>query len=228
MLACLATIRIPLWPCDAFGTGSSKKHKNMDRPCPMSNNSPFEMGRTLRSLLWGLLFCVAQNLMAAEPALAIRNQSVKVENGVLLLSAETIFPLDADIRAAVNAGVTLSLDFRALITRRRAWWFDADVIDIATRRELAWLPVSQRYVLRDPMLGTQQVFTALDAALAAAGKVSDWPVVVEPQFLDNGDYQISVRASMRRGRMSTALRRLVFWSDGWDRRGEWMTWALPR
>jgi hypothetical protein len=37
-----------------------------------------------------------------------------------------------------------------------------------------------------------------------------------------------VRAGFRRGRLPDALRALVFWSDGWNRRSKWNAWILPR
>jgi hypothetical protein len=50
----------------------------------------------------------------------------------------------------------------------------------------------------------------LDQALEAAGIVEGWPVVVEPQLDPDSTYTISVRAGVRRGRMSDALRALIF------------------
>jgi hypothetical protein len=37
-----------------------------------------------------------------------------------------------------------------------------------------------------------------------------------------------VRASVRRGRLTDALRALMFWSDDWQRESEWYSWSLPR
>ena len=96
------------------------------------------------------------------------------------------------------------------------------------RRELSWHAVSERYILRETGSGEQQVFTTLDLALVAAGEVENWPVVVEPQLDPDSTYTISVRAGVRRGRMSDALRALIFWSDSWNRSSEWYTWTLPR
>ena len=94
--------------------------------------------------------------------------------------------------------------------------------------ELSWHAVSERYILREPGSGDQQVFMTLDVALVAAGEVENWPVVVEPQLDPDSTYTISVRAGVRRGRMSDALRTLIFWSDSWNRSSEWYTWTLPR
>jgi hypothetical protein len=101
-------------------------------------------------------------------------------------------------------------------------------VDIILRRELSWNEVSQRYVLRDIDRGVQETYTALDEALIAAGVVTDWPVVVEPQLDPDATYAIRVRAGIRRGHLPGALRTLIFWSDGWNRSSDWYSWTLPR
>ncbi len=102
------------------------------------------------------------------------------------------------------------------------------MVDITLRRELSWHEVSERFVVRDPERGEQENFTSLDQALARIGNVDNWPVVVEPQLDADGSYQILVRASVRRGSMPDALRALIWWSDSWHRRTDWVTWSLPR
>jgi len=42
------------------------------------------------------------------------------------------------------------------------------------------------------------------------------------------DWQIGLRAGVRRGHMPDALRALMFWSDAWHRTSDWYTWTLVR
>jgi len=71
-------------------------------------------------------------------------------------------------------------------------------------------------------------YGTLDQALTAIGTVENWPVVVEPQLEPAASYEIGVRASIRRGTLSGALRALIWWSSSWQRSSEWYTWSLPR
>src|SRR5207302_1888335 len=64
------------------------------------------------------------------------------------------------------------------------------------------------------------------AAYVNIGKGEAWPIVVEPQ-LDNGNYTISVRAGVRRGRLPASLRAILFWANDWVRVSEWYSWVLP-
>jgi hypothetical protein len=136
--------------------------------------------------------------------------------------------LNDDIRTALTDGVTVNIELQTIVDRQRRFWFDATLVDVTLRRELSWHAVSERYILREAGTGSQQVYMTLDQALVAAGEIDDWPVVVEPQLDPDSTYTISVRAGLRRGRMSEALRTLIFWSDSWNRSSEWYTWTLPR
>jgi hypothetical protein len=51
---------------------------------------------------------------------------------------------------------------------------------------------------------------------------------VDSQLERDEEWQISLRAGVRRGHMPDALRALVFWSDAWHRTSDWYTWTLVR
>jgi Domain of unknown function (DUF4390) len=160
--------------------------------------------------------------------LEVQSAYVTVREGVFELNARTIYPLNDDIRTALTDGIKLEFALQAVVNRQRRYWFDKTMIDVTLRRELFWHAVSERYVLRDPDRGEQQLFASLDQALAAAGVVAAWPVVVEPQLKPDSTYTISVRADIRRGRLPDTLRTLMWWSESWNRSSEWYTWTLPR
>jgi hypothetical protein len=183
----------------------------------------------LPGFLLALLLASPMPLSAAQAGNPeVTSAYVTVQDGVFLLNVDTRYPVTEDIRRALDDGVTLNFDLRAQVQKRRRTWFDATLVDVTLRRELSWHAISERYVLKDLSLGGQQLFTTLEDALAAAGTVEGWPVVVEPQLDPDGTYEISVRAAMRRGRMPDALRMLAFWSDAWNRDSDWYVWVLPR
>jgi hypothetical protein len=188
--------------------------------------------RHLPALLAALLLLAAQCGMVAhaegDGRLAVQTAYVNVRGGVFELNARATYPLNDDIRAALTDGVTINIELQTQVHRQRRFWFDSTLVDVTLRRELSWHAVSERYILREPGTGEQQVYTTLDVALVAAGEIENWPVVVEPQLDPDSTYTISVRAGVRRGRMSDALRALIFWSDSWNRSSEWYTWTLPR
>ena len=184
---------------------------------------------SLRSVLSALVLGVCgadAHADALDGVLEVRSAYVSVEGGVFLLHARVEYPVSPAIRDALHDGVTLTVDLETRIERERRFWFNADVLDLTLRRELDYHAVSDRYLVRDVRGGTQKSFATLEEALADLGAVEDWPVMVEPQ-LTAGSYRISVRAGVRRGRLPTSLRALMFWTDDWRRVSEWYTWSLP-
>jgi len=163
---------------------------------------------------------------ALDGVLEIHSAYVSVEGGVFLLHARIEYPVSPAIRDALHDGVTLTVDLETRIERERRFWFNSGVLDLMLRRELDYHAVSDRYLVRDVRGGTQKSFATLEEALADLGAVDGWPIMVEPQ-LSTGNYRISVRAGVRRGRLPTSLRALMFWTDDWHRVSEWYTWSLP-
>lgn len=163
---------------------------------------------------------------ALDGVLEVRSAYVNIDNGVFLLHARVEYPVNPAIRSALRDGVTLTFDLDTRVDRERRFWFNANIVELTLRRELAYHAVSDRYVVRDVKSDEQQTFPTLDEALAYLGKVDGWPILVEPQ-LTGGNFVISVRAGVRRGKLPVSLRALMFWAHDWSRVSEWYSWSLP-
>lgn len=171
--------------------------------------------------LWGgLLFADA-----LDGVLEVRSAYVDVDKGVFLLHARVEYPISSGIREALRDGVTLTFDLDTRVERERRFWFNASIVNLTLRRELAYHAVSDRYMVRDVRSGDTESFPTLEEALAYLGKVDGWPMLVEPQ-LDGGSYLVSVRAGVRRGNLPSSLRVLLFWTNDWHRESEWYSWSL--
>lgn len=183
---------------------------------------------SLAVLLASLLAGPAAPANALDGVLEVRSAYVNVDHGVFKLHARMQYPENADIRAALSDGVTLMFDVEAVVARERRYWFDDDVVSVTLRRELTYHAVSNRYIVRQTGPGgAQDSYATLHEALVAIGTVDDWPVLVEPQISPDARYRVSVRASVRRGRLPDTLRVLMFWTDSWHRTSEWYSWSLP-
>src|SRR3569833_2302209 len=167
---------------------------------------------TLGSLLLAFA-CVFAIADALDGVLEVRSAYVNIDNGVFLLHARIEYPGNPAIRDALRDGVTLTFDLETRVDRERRFWFNANIVELPHRRELAYLAVAERYVVRDVRSDEQQTFPSLEEALGYLGKVDGWPILVEPQ-LDGGNFVISVRAGVRRGKLPASLRALMFWAGG--------------
>ncbi len=163
---------------------------------------------------------------ALDGVLEVRSAYVNVDGGVFLLHARIEYPDGPAIREALRDGITLTFDLDTRVERERRFWFDAEIVALTLRQELSYHAVSERYVVRDARSGDQQSFATLEEALKQLGTVDGWPILVEPQ-LNGGQYYVSVRAGVRRGKLPSSLRALMFWTDDWHRTSEWYSWSLP-
>ena len=161
-----------------------------------------------------------------DGVLEVRSAYVNVDGGVFLLHARVEYPVNPAMRAALRDGITLTFDLDTRVERQRRYWFNAEIVALTLRRELAYHTVTERYVVRDVRSGDQQSFATLEEALQQLGTVDGWPILVEPQ-LDGGEYRVGVRAGVRRGRLPASLRILMFWTNDWLRESEWYSWSLP-
>jgi hypothetical protein len=185
------------------------------------------MTRLRRCVALLLSLLVAGGAMASSE-FTVQSAVATVRNGVYELDARVIFPLNDDVRSALDNGATVKLALQAVVHRQRRYWFDKELVDVTLRRELTWNAVSQRYILKYMDRGEQDSFVALDEALAAVGVMDGWRILVEDRINPSTLYEISVRAGYRSTRLPAALNALAFWSDGWVRRTEWKSWILPR
>jgi len=164
---------------------------------------------------------------ALDGALEVQSAFVNREAGVYQLHARVLYPVNDQLREALRDGVSLSFDLDVSIQRQRRYWVDAEVVALTLRRELSYHTVSDRYLVRSGRTGEQSSYPTLDAALEALGVVENWPILVASQ-VRGGEHTVSVRAGVRRGRLTDALRVLLFWTDDWHRESEWYSWSLPR
>ena len=163
---------------------------------------------------------------AGEEEFKVRSAWVNLRDSVFEVNARIAYPLDARVQTALDAGASVHFELECVVLKQNRYWLDSTLVDVILHRELTWNGLTQRYVLRQQESSEQQSFTTLDEALAAAGEVVDWPVVVEPQLDSDATYSIRVRAGYRRG-SPARLRALLPWLDGWTRHTDWHSWVLP-
>ena len=179
-------------------------------------------------LVWGLLASPAARADALDGVLEVQSAFVNLADGVYQLHARVKYPANDETVAALREGVSLSYDLDVEVARSRRFWFDAGLTTVTLRRELTFHAVSERYVVREPRSGAQSSFATLEEALDSLGTVDGWPILVASQVPRDADCIVSVRASVRRGKLTDALRVILFWNDGWQRGSEWYSWSLPR
>ena len=179
-----------------------------------------------------LLLCFLATLAApaalAETRLKIRSASVALDEGVYELDAALDLAIPDDARKAIDAGLTMRLDYEIEIARVRAYLPDDGIASLVQTYEVRYHALSQRYLLRNLNTGEQQDFGTLSAALERLSDVRGLPVIDAALVGAGPTYEVRIRAVLDMGTVPDALGWLLFWTDDWSMTSEWYSWTLRR
>jgi hypothetical protein len=136
--------------------------------------------------------------------------------------------LPEDGRRAIEAGLTLRLDYEIEIARVRRYLPDEGVANLLQRFELSYHALSQRYLVRNLNTGEQYDHGTLQGALGRMTEVRGLPLLDSSLLEPGSAYEFSVRADLRLRSLPDSLNWLVFWADDWSATSEWYRWTLRR
>jgi len=171
---------------------------------------------------------LAQDVVEREGYFEVRSASTEIVDGVYTLDARLQLVLSSEALAALQSGVTLTIELQMQVIRTRRFMFDDVEAELALRYELAFSPVSQRYIVHNLNSGDQDSFATLYSALNSLGRVQGLPVIDEAVLSSDSTYRVRLRAMLNTERYPAALRVLFFWRGQWQLQSEWFEWSLER
>lgn len=171
---------------------------------------------------------VAQDDVEREGYFEVRSASTEVVDGVHALDARLQLVLSSEALAALESGVTLTIELQLQVIRERRFMPDDVEAELAVRYELEYSPVSQRYIVRNLNSGDQDSFATLYSALNSLGRVQGLPIIDDAVLSADSSYRVRLRAMLNTERYPAALRVLFFWRGQWQLQSEWYEWLLAR
>jgi hypothetical protein len=198
----------------------------------MSNSQRPSRHRTQQFLRRAVVLFVcflATTVATAAPegmSVEVRSASLSLDQDVYELDARLEIRLPEEAREAIEAGLTMRLEYEIILTRVRNFMLDATVAELAQKYELSYHALSQRYLVRKLNTGEQQDFGTLQAALDRVSEVRGLPVVDAALVEPDRQYNLGVRAHMDLNTGSDALRWILFWTDDWSVTSEWFEWPV--
>ena len=170
----------------------------------------------------------AQDDIEREGYFEVRSASTEIVDGVHALDARLQLVLPTEALAALQSGVTLTIELQLQVIRVRRFYLDSVEAELAVRYELEYAPVSQRYIVRNLNSGDQDSFATLYSALNSLGRVQGLPVIDDALISPDSPYRIRLRAMLNLQKYPVALRVLFFWRGQWQLQSEWFEWLLER
>jgi len=192
-------------------------------PCPQ------RQGRAVFRAAWLLCFLATFAAPAfADTRLEVMGASVALDEGVYELDARLDLAIPEEGRRAIEAGLTLELDYQIEIARVRRYVPDAEVASLQQSYELSYHALSQRYLLRNLNTGEQQDFGTLQASIDRLAEVRGLPLLDSSLLEPGSAYEFRVRAELNLRTAPDTLGWLLFWTDDWSATSEWYAWTLRR
>ena len=171
---------------------------------------------------------LAQDSVEREGYFEVRSASTQVIDGVHALDARLQLVLSSEALAALDSGVTLTIELQLQLIRARRFLVDSVDAELAVRFELEYRPLSQRYIVKNLNSGDQDSFATLYSALNSLGRVQGLPVIDDELLLPDREYRVRVRAMLNTQQYPAPLRLLFFWRGQWQLQSEWFEWLLER
>ena len=171
---------------------------------------------------------VAQENIEREGYFEVRSASTQQIAGVHTLDARLQLILSSEALAALESGVTLSIELQMQVIRVRRFLIDEVEADLAVRYQLEYRPLSQRYIVRNLNSGNQDSFATLYSALNNLGRIQGLPVIDDALLVPDRPYRLRVRAMLNTQQYPATLRLLFFWRGQWQLQSEWFEWYLER
>jgi len=175
------------------------------------------------------LFCflatLAVSAAQAATSVEVRNASISLDDGVYELDARLNLSVPGGARRAIDAGLTLRLNYQIEIGRVRRYLPDPEVASIVQSFELSYHALSQRYLVRNLNTGEQFDHGALEDALERVAEVRGLPLIDSSLLEPGPTYEFRVRAEIDMRTAPDALNWLLFWTDDWSAISEWYVWT---
>jgi len=169
---------------------------------------------------------LAQDDIEREGYFEVRSASTELINGVHTLDARLQLVLSSEALAALESGVTLTIEMQLQVIRVKKYLVDSVDAELAVRYELEYRPLSQRYIVRNLNSGNQDTFATLYSALNSLGRVQGLPVIDDALLLPDRPYRLRLRAMLNTQQYPATLRLLFFWRGQWQLQSEWFEWSL--
>jgi Domain of unknown function (DUF4390) len=186
----------------------------------------------LGGLAWLLMLGAATlpaNAQDDEPDpgyFAIRSATAELSGSVYFLTARIEYRLSSDARAALEAGLPLTIRLEIEILNRRPLWVDTEVASLTQLFRLEYHALTQLYIVRNLNRGDQRSWATLSGALDSLGRVEKLPVIDATLLEADRSYDIRIRALLDTEQLPGPLRLLAFWRRDWSLGSEWYRWLL--
>lgn len=176
-------------------------------------------------LAWQIPSVVAQN-EAVDSRFRILEASTRLVEEVYLLDARVAFDFTPEAIEALESGVPLVVELEIEVYEPRDMLWDSSVAKLYQRHRIEYRALADRYLVTNLNTGELGNHTSLAGALAALGRLRDFPMLDRRLLRVGVRYGARLRASLDVEALPLPLRPVAYLSSAWDLTSEWHDWLL--
>ncbi|MCP4701002.1 MAG: DUF4390 domain-containing protein [Gammaproteobacteria bacterium] len=155
-------------------------------------------------------FCFAQ-----DEYFTILRAKTRLADKLYLLEAAISYQLSKDTIEALENGVALTLVLDIKVTRKRWYVWNQNIAAIQQRYRLKYHALSRQYLVKHLNTGIQKAYWQLNSALAALGKLNDFPLLDRHLLTSGKDYGVYLKAYLDIEALPAPLRPMAYFSSEW-------------
>lgn len=195
-----------------------------NRATPLS--SPPIAGVLAAAFLWLAISSAASAQVDDPGAFEVRTATHELIDGVYYVNALISLRLPSEANNALHSRLPLTIRVEIEFLNRLWFWWDAAEHTVSRRSQLAYYPLTERYVVHNINTGDRVSFESLTDALEFLGRVDQLPVVDAALLDEDRRYDVRVRAVLDTDELPGPLRLLAFWRTDWSIESDWLQWRL--
>ncbi|GMR07455.1 MAG: hypothetical protein BMS9Abin26_0458 [Gammaproteobacteria bacterium] len=196
---------------------------------PQTSNSPdgaFRLTWKLVILLGLLGMAVAAKASATE--FTVADVSTELKGQRYYLNADVIYEFNEEVLEAMRNGVPLGIRLAISLKRVRDYLWNESVIQISQYHEIHYNALTEQYIVKDVLAGTQQSYISRAAAITAVGRFQNIPLIESGKISASEKYQISFQPAFDIESLPAPLRPWAWLSSDWKFSGERQQWPLQK
>lgn len=177
-----------------------------------------------------LVIAIASPKLSAQErdpgAFEVRTGSHELVDGVYYVNGLISLRLPSEAANALHSRLPLTIRVEVEFLNRLRFWWDTSEHMVNRRSQLAYYPLTERYVVHNINTGDRDSFVTLTDALEFIGRVDKLPVVDAALLDEDRRYDVRIRAVLDTDELPGPLALLAFWRRDWSIESDWLQWRL--
>lgn len=147
-----------------------------------------------------------------------------IEGKRLAINADVVFPLNDQLREAVQRGVPLYFTADIKITRSRWWWFDRNIADASTTWRVSYNALTRQWRVGQGELSLN--VASLDEAMGLVRHIRDWRVADADEFEAGTVYHGQLRVRLDTSLLARPFQVNALNSSAWTPATPWREFSF--